>query len=193
MSYIEYNDYELIYMVRENDDNSYDALMGKYMPIIKNIAYHYYGCYSNYGYDQDDFLQEAYCAFLNALSHFNEKKDTLFYTFLIVCLHRSLITFCKRISNERKNINSSLLVPISDLDIIDDTSSTEDYFIYRSNVKDIWNIIYRKPIEYISVFELRWNHFSFTEISKLLDISVAKIRSIYKNCIDCIQRELSYY
>jgi RNA polymerase sigma factor (sigma-70 family) len=193
MNYRKYNDYELIYMVRENDENSYDILMDKYLPIIKNISYHYYNCYSNYGYDLDDFLQEGYCAFFSALNHFDEGKDTLFYTFLVVCLHRSFISFCKKITNEKKNINNSLLVSLEDLDVVDDACDTEDYFIYRSNVKDIWNIIYKKPIEYISVFELRWNHFTFIEISKLLDISVNKIRNIYKNCIRSIQRELNYY
>ena len=193
MNYRDYNDYELLYMVRENDDNSYDILINKYIPIIKNIAYRYYNSYSNYGYDQDDFIQEAYCAFLNAVSNYNEDKNTLFYTFVLVCIHRSLITFCKRISNDKKNINNYYLVSISDLDIVDDTYDTENYFIYRNNIKDIWNIIYRKPIEFISVFELRWNHFTYNEISILLDCSVRKVKSIYSNCISCIRKELSYY
>ena len=42
MKYKNYNDYELIYMVKENDDFSYDALYKKYMPIIKSIAYDFY-------------------------------------------------------------------------------------------------------------------------------------------------------
>ena len=37
MDYKDYNDYELIYMVRENDDSSYDILFQKYIPIIKRM------------------------------------------------------------------------------------------------------------------------------------------------------------
>ena len=38
MDYKKYNDYELISMVCENDEDSYYSLFSKYEPIIKSIA-----------------------------------------------------------------------------------------------------------------------------------------------------------
>jgi len=38
MNYKKINDYELLYMVRENDDYSKDLLYEKYLPIIKSLA-----------------------------------------------------------------------------------------------------------------------------------------------------------
>ena len=32
------NDYEIIYMIRENDDIARNIMFDKYMPIVKNIA-----------------------------------------------------------------------------------------------------------------------------------------------------------
>ena len=193
MNYSNYNDYELIYMVRENNEDSEDLLINKYIPIIMNISNYYYDRYSNYGYDRDDFIQEGYFGFLKAIKKYDEKKNALFYTFLVLCLHRTLITFCNRISNSKKNINGIYLDSIDDVDVADKTCDTEQYFLYRNNIDDIWKIIYRKPIEYISVFELRWNHFTYDEISKLLDISHRKVSTMYKNCIKSIQEEMIDY
>ena len=51
MNYKNYNDYELISMVRENDEFSYYSLFEKYKPIVKNISKEFYDRYSDYGYD----------------------------------------------------------------------------------------------------------------------------------------------
>ena len=82
MNYKKYNDYELIYNVRENDDNSYNDLFNKYIPIMKRLAYNYYNKYSNYGYDLEDFQQEAFIAFHSAVNNFSESKNILFYTLI---------------------------------------------------------------------------------------------------------------
>ena len=97
MNYPNYNDYELISMVKENDENSYDILYQKYLPIIKKIASNYYFKYSNYGYDYEDFLQESHLAFQRALRYFDESRNSLFYTFVTVCLNRRLLSFSQRI------------------------------------------------------------------------------------------------
>ena len=46
MNYKKYNDYELIYMIRENDNDSYDILYNKYLPVMKSIAFNYYNKYT---------------------------------------------------------------------------------------------------------------------------------------------------
>ena len=190
MNYKNYNDYELIYMVRENDDDSYYVLFNKYLPIIKRIAYNYYKKYSTYGYDLDDFVQEAYVSFQRAINNFNSDKNVLFYTFLIMCIHRSLISFCGRISNGSKNISNLYIESIDNITITDDLNTLDDYFVYLSTIKEIWSVIYDRSIEYISVFELRWNQFSFIEISKLLDLPIRKTHSIYRRCLFDIQKKI---
>ena len=96
MDYKLYNDYELIDKIRENDENSHSILFLKYQKIIHTIVHEYYSRFSTYGYDYDDFYQEAMIAFYHALSLFDEKKDTLFYTFMILCVKRSLLSFCRK-------------------------------------------------------------------------------------------------
>ena len=105
MDYKKYNDYELIYMVRENDDSSKSILFKKYHPILVSITNEYYYKYKQYGYDYDDFLQEAYIAFFNSLINFNENKNVLLYSYVIMCVRRKMMTFCKSISKNCKNIS----------------------------------------------------------------------------------------
>ena len=130
MNYKNYNDYELIYMVREKDESSNEILYEKYNPIIRNITYEYYRKYSVYGYDYDDFLQEGYIAFQNALCKYDENKDCLFYTFVVFCLRRSLGTFCRKISTRSKNLSNTEFVNIDDYSCID-----VNYSLIEKNIK----------------------------------------------------------
>ena len=82
MKYKDYNDYELIYMVRENSTTSKDILYKKYSPIISSIVNEFYSKYNNYGFEYDDFYQEAMYTFEKCIIKYDDSKDTLFYTFL---------------------------------------------------------------------------------------------------------------
>lgn len=175
MNYKKYNDYELIYNVRENDDESYDNLFNKYIPIMKRLAYKYYSNYSSYGYDLEDFQQEAYIAFHGAVNNYNERKDILFYTFVILCINRSLLSFCRKISCERKNISNSYLINIDDCNIIG-TSNIEEYCEYCDIVFSFNNIYTKLGLEDSCIFELRYNGFTYKEISELLDLPLRRVQ-----------------
>ena len=170
MDYKNYNDYELIYMVRENDDDSKNIMRNKYTPIIRKIASEYYQKYSNYGYEYDDFLQEAELAFYRALSSYNEDKNSLFYTFVNMCIRRSMYSFCRKISSKRVSSlyrNSITL----DNDDFEDIHSNID-FIYRDLdfERIVHDVILNSAFLSGVVLELRYNSFSFREIAILLDV-----------------------
>jgi len=170
------NDYELIYLVRENDEDSRDLLFEKYLPIMRSLATEFYQRFSSYGYDYDDFLQEAMIAFQKSILKFDDKCNVLFYTFTTVCMRRSLLTFCRNISSTSKNISRNYFVPIEE---------------YNENLIDInaWDCgevdeMLRKLILDLSfekgcIFELRLNGFSYREIGILLDIPASSVE--FKN------------
>ena len=161
------NDYELIYMVRENDEVSQDLLYEKYLPIIKNLASEFYQKYNSYGYDFDDFFQEALIAFQKSIINFNEEKETLFYTFTVLCIRRALLSFCRNISNKTKNVSNNNYVSIEEYDNI-----------FLDQKADI-ELIISLPFENSCIFELRLNGFSYREISILLDIPTSTVE--FKN------------
>ena len=192
MKYKDYNDYELIYMVRDQDENSYGILFQKYLPIIKRIACDYYKSYSTYGYDLDDFIQEGYLGFQKAVTSYNEHKDILFYTFVTLCVHRKILNFCKRITCDRKNISNNFFVPCEEANLTDEMD-IEKFLSHRELLSMIWDVVYSFPIEYSSVFELRMNQFHYSEISQLLEIPDRRAEFMVRKILKRIRKECSLF
>ena len=174
MDYKKYNDNELIYMVRENDEISTNILVNKYYPIILNISNEYYKKYNGYIYDFDDFYQEGLVSFYKALSTYNNTKDVLFYTYVVFCIRRSLSSFGKLV-NKKKNKDEN--IDINELEYaIEDVKTNptnRDSYIELENI--VRNVIFSLPLESGSILELKTNGFTYKEIGKLLDIPISSV------------------
>lgn len=175
MNYKNYNDYELISMVRENDEFSYYSLFEKYKPIVKNISKEFYDRYSDYGYDYDDFIQEGYVGFQNALNKYDSSKGALFYTFVELCIRRRLLSFTKNISLPKKNISNKYFISLDDLDVRDNSVSLNDELDYEDTMNIIKDVLYSLDLKYTAPFELKMNNFSLKEISILLEVSINSV------------------
>ena len=175
MNYKNYNDYELISMVRENDEFSYYSLFEKYKPIVKNISKEFYDRYSDYGYDYDDFIQEGYVGFQNALNKYDSSKGALFYTFVELCIRRRLLSFTKNISLPKRNISNKYFVSLDDLDVRDNSVSLNDELDYEDTMNIIKDVLYSLDLKYTAPFELKMNNFSLKEISILLEVSINSV------------------
>lgn len=193
MDYKNYNDYELIYMVRENDDFSYNILLNKYLPIIKKISSEFYKKYSCYGFEFNDFLQEGYLGFQKALDYFDENKEALFYTFLVVCVRRSLHTFCLRVTCESKNAKYTNFLNVDDCFIEDKSINLDTSLLKKNMMREMWDVVYQLDnIIYSCVFELRLNNFKYREISLLLDIPIKKVKNIQRKIYKEIRHKIEY-
>lgn len=175
MNYKNYNDYELISMVRENDEFSYYSLFEKYKPIVKNISKEVYDRYSDYGYDYDDFIQEGYVGFQNALNKYDSSKGALFYTFVELCIRRRLLSFTKNISLPKRNISNKYFISLDDLDVRDNSVSLNDELDYEDTMNIIKDVLYSLDLKYTAPFELKMNNFSLKEISILLEVSINSV------------------
>lgn len=175
MNYKQLNDYELIDKVRENDEESSSLLFSKYQPILHRIAHDYYDKFSSYGYDYEDFYQESLISFYQALSHFDETKDVLFYTFLIVCVKRNILSFCRNISMGDKTISTNCFVDVDQCVLEDSESDISMYFNQQEVTSIIQSVLYDFSIEVSSILELHINGFTYREIGKLLDIPASSV------------------
>ena len=146
MDYKKYNDYELIYMVQEEDDFSRKVLYQKYSPIICNIASDIYKQFGQYGYDYDDFVQEAYIAFQNALISYDSTRNILFYTFVVICIRRRLLSFCRKITRGAKNI-SFYSDDFDETFIVDNKSDIGNIFDDLEIQKILHDIIFKLSLE----------------------------------------------
>ena len=127
------------------------------------------------------FFQEALIAFQKSIINFNEEKETLFYTFTVLCIRRALLSFCRNISNKTKNVSNNNYVSIEEYDniFLDQKADIEmisnDYEIE----KILKELIISLPFENSCIFELRLNGFSYREISILLDLPTSTVE--FKN------------
>ncbi len=176
MNYKNYNDYELIYMIRENDEVEYDYLFKKYEPLIRNVAGKYGMYVKNNGGDFDDLVQEGFVSLHDAVKSFDESKGVLFYTLANVCIERGMQRYCKKLSTKKNSflnnfVNIELLenklgdYVIDPAIIIEDTAS-ENNFVRCKNLFSFKHSL---------VFELKYNGFTYKEISRLLDISISTV------------------
>lgn len=157
------NDYELIYMVREGNLDSFNILKDKYLPIIKSIAKSYYIRVMNCGVDFDDLLQEGFIGLYYSYLSFNDNYNYLFFTYANKCIRNHLNNYCRNLLTKKNSVLSNAL-------LIDDEYPTSysyfdnDYYFDFIEIKNSFNF------KHSIVFELKYNGFSSKEISLLLDI-----------------------
>ena len=109
MQYKEYNDYELLYMVQENDETAYNLLYEKYKPLVINFAMKYAKVYTNYGIDINDFILEGYIGLDNSINKFKDYDEYKFQGLVSTCINRQMQNLVKQAKLKRNQIlNNSL-------------------------------------------------------------------------------------
>ena len=195
--YQDLNDYELMYMVSENNQDAKDLMYEKYRPLITNIAYKYYNIGKNMGLELEDFIQEGYFGLFQAISNFSDDKECLFYTYAFRSISSKMNNLCIKGSTKgNKALNESIsLYKTLDIendnaliDIIEDKNSpnpdveSDNYDFYKV-LKDY---IYGKSIIDGSILELKLNGFNINTISLVL----GKTRSLVTKSLKKIKKEL---
>ena len=179
MKYKDVNDFEVLYLVEENQSEYKNVIFEKYKPILKKIAYFYYLKLKNYGFDYDDCFQEALIGLNHAIDSFDFNKDALFYTFALVCIRSRLNSFVsKSLGNKNKILNESMFFNKDDLYEIENIVPV--YF------DDLPLSFYEKVLKFKNslndtqsqIFELKYNGFTNKEIGELLEINP---RIVYNN------------
>ena len=169
MDYKDYNDYELLYMIKENNDEAIDIMIEKYEPIIKKLASSF--SYNYESVDMEDLIQEGRIAVYKSINTYKDSK-ALFYTYVIVAIKNAMLNFCNKEFNKNKRVSSYYS--------FDDLDYCYGYeYNYISSISD--NDFYEKLVNFRNnlsfsdscIFELRYNDFSYKDIAILLDISLA--------------------
>ena len=190
MKYKDINDYYLVDMICENDEFSYNALFAKYEPLIKLTVYKYYKDFSGYGYDFEDFLQEGYYALYKAVRSFNPKRNTLFYTFVSLCVNRQLISFINKI----KVKHSSYVLISTEEHNFDKTFhvnyNLDDDLYFDELIKEV---IFDSEFDYSCVFELKFNNFTYKEIQELLEISFSQAEYRFRKMKELLKSKMENY
>lgn len=157
---IQYNDYELLYLMNEFDDEAERILYDKYSNLIKMRIYKF-KIKDRY---RDDFLQEGLFMLFKATQTYNQFSNKTFNKYFDLILQRR---FTRLISQEKQYFYN---VDLQENEIV---LADPNSFSYD----EIENIAYSSFEE--KVLELRKRNYRPKEIAKKLECD---IKSIY-NCI----------
>lgn len=188
MNYKDYNDNELVYLIRERDENALDLVIRKYEPVIKSLAFYYVKKYNNLKLDSEDLSQEARLTLYKCLLNY-DNKDVYFYTYAVFCIKRCMFTIIKKSFNDTNNSYYSVDDDDNYLQISD--NSEELLSLYEDNLFINKIINFKNSLDFIDslIFELKYNYFSYKDISNLLEIDIKKI----DNRLSKIRNKLKNY
>ncbi len=183
MDYKDYNDYELVYEIRENSEDAYNILITKYTTLIHKIAYEYFRKYKSFKVEYEDLIQEGHVGLYQALNDYDE-RSCLFYTYATICIKREIERFIKTFIRNKHMVLNNAISFSTPLDtngelLLEDYISigrdVEDIVIGDMNYNSIMNLKYDMSFEMAAVFELKANKFTILEISVLLDMPRRKV------------------
>lgn len=179
MRYKGVNDYELLYLVGENNEEVYNSIYAKYKPLIHRMAKTLCENYKSALVEYDDLFQEGMYGLNNAIKSFNGKSGSLFYTLAKLCISREMNGYVAKMLRGKNMILSSAVsfdTPISKNGfLVEDTlyshdDSVELQFESIEMEKYILDLKYELKDEYMPVYELKLNGFSNAAIANLLDL-----------------------
>ena len=200
MDYKDFNDYELLYLIEENNDQAQDILYQKYLPILRRLTLKYYRGLKEFGVTYDDLFQEAYLTFLQTIKLFNEKEDTLFYTYLVINVCSKLSNYA-RITTSQKNLFYTNMLSL-DFRLSPDDNNTLADCVECYNQEDPLTLLeYNDTLQLLrkfnlelkplqsQIFELLCGGFNNRDIASLLDICIKEV----SNTIYRIRKRLKLY
>ena len=168
---MEYNDFELVSLIRENNEEAREILYNKYKPIIvKKSTDQIYKLGSD-GMEINDLIQDGYIGLDNAINCFNEKENTSFYTFALLCIDRQIITYIKKNTNNKAMVlNDAINLDDGKEYLFRDNTDIEGSFINKEDAKEFINLICDSLSDIEKkVFSLKLEGYDIGEIANLLN------------------------
>ena len=171
---MEYNDYELVSLAKEGNEDAINLIYQKYKPIIVSKSSDAIVMATHHGIEITDIMQEGFMGLDEAINNFSENDNTSFYTFAVLCINRQIINYLRK-STRGKNrlLNDAIEIDDKIEKSIKDEISIEDSFETRDIMRDIKDKL--TDFEYKVVF-LRYEGYNFEEIANTLG---KDIKSIY--------------
>lgn len=175
----DYNDYELVSLAQELNEDVINLLHKKYQPLIKKKCNKYMKYLQNKGFDINDLTQECIVAFEDAIQNFNQNDEGSFYTFVNLCIDRQLINELRK-QNREKNRLLNDAIPLANIDE-DDNTNILNFIEDNSNNPELgilsteeFNELYDNIIKELTdleecVFKLKIQGFTYKEIADILD------------------------
>ena len=200
MDYRDYNDNEVLSYIYENNEEASEILYKKYEPLINLTATKFFKYCKSSGLELNDLIQEGMMGLTNAINHFDESKDTLFYSFARTCIERKMISIIVSTRRQKHQVlnNSISFESFEDeqnkLDSIlsDNSLNPEQQIINKEQTNNFFSKIKEELTDLeMQVLDLKMAGFTYKEIGdildkdyKAIDNAVQRIRRKVKKILD---------
>lgn len=180
------NDYELLYMIGENDEDASNLIYEKYKPVIDFYVKKYINLVSGKGIDYNDLYQEGLLGLDSAIKSYDNNIENKFSSFAFTCIERKIITEVKKVNRQKhKILNESFSIDLAKDDgtslidvITSDDKEILDLIVDKEN-EEIFNDKLKKELtsaEY-EVYALRIKGYNYEEIAKELNKTIKSVGS----------------
>ncbi len=178
---MEYNDYELVSLAQEGNEEAIDIIYKKYKPIIVKKSKNAILYASHHGIDINDIMQEGYIGLDEAIKGFSQDDKATFYTFANLCIDREIVNYLRKTTRgKNKLLNEAIAIDEGLENVISDDMDIESSFILRDNEKKFMTEIYEELTKFEKeVFDLKIKGYNFEEIANILDRDVKSIYNTF--------------
>lgn len=192
------NDYELLYLVRQNCEVALNLLYEKYEKMLWSIIHAQTKQYTHLGMERDDFMQYASISFFQSISSYREDRSASFSTFMYICVERKIKTIVRNMFRGNNLLfleSASMDEEIHNAEHISLIETIENPYpeycpVWNLNLKEEVDVMDRyfgqmKPVDK-DIFALWRNGYSYREIAseyeldpKYIDNTIQKIKRLY--------------
>ena len=176
------NDYELVFLAQEGNEDAINLIYQKYKPIIVKKSRNSIVFATHHGIDINDIMQEGFIGLDEAIKDFSQDTDATFYTFAMLCIDRQILNYLRKMTGGRdRTLNEAISINESLEKTIDDGTNIELSLMGRDNdinmAKEIRNLLTDFERQ---VFDLRIKGYTFEEIAKELNKDMKSIYNTFQ-------------
>lgn len=175
--YKEYNDFELIYLIRDSDEYALNLMYEKYTPFIYKVMKGV-NVYSRY---EEEFLQEGYMCLHTAIKTFDMDFNKTFFKYFEVILKRRFYRLIK--------VYSKIDIPIEDIEESLEEKTTE---YNHNNIYEIGLSLLTDELEkgiYISLYQ---DGLSYNDTANKYNVSIKKIYNTVQKIKKILNKNINY-
>ena len=125
-------DYELVYLAQDGNEEAINLLYQKYKPIIIKKSKNAIIYAPHHGIDINDIMQEGFIGFDEAIRDFSQDQSATFYTFALLCIDRQITNYLKKTTGGKgKILNDAVTIDETLEKVIGDGTNIESNLMGR--------------------------------------------------------------
>lgn len=178
---MDYNDFELVSLAQEGNEDAINIIYQKYKPIIIKKSKNAIMYATHHGIEINDIMQEGFIGLDEAIKRFSQEDTATFYTFALLCIDRKIVNYLRKMTQSKNRIlNDAVAIDDTVERVVRDNIDIELALISKNNREDLINKINECLTEFeMEVFKMKIKGYTFDEIANTLNKDVKSIYNTF--------------